>query len=143
MSKACLALLATLCLAGCQAPIHLGGEFRPRSHDLVSKSAKVTILEEERWVFFWGLVDTGDLDVNRKLERRLRNENECWVDLDVREDITIGGLIIAWFTGGIVSHHDVVIRGKRATRAPGEPERTGPWETMPDDSSRSPRPQPD
>lgn len=139
MTRTALALaLAALVLAGCRSPINLGGEYRARSHDLVKKSPdKLTLIEDDRWTFLWGIFDSGDMDVHWQLERQLRSEDECFVDLEVREYTTIPGYILGWLTAGIVSHQEVKVRGQKAWRAPASEREKGTWdETKPSGKSQ-------
>ena len=76
----------------------------------------------ERWIFFWGLLGTEEIDVPSVTSGfNLGDEvagkfstGERVVDLTVEEESTLPGVITGIFTIGIVSQREVTVKGRRA-----------------------------
>jgi hypothetical protein len=108
-----LFLAATLPVSGC-SHTHLSGEYRPSpGTDIVHRNDERVIAEGSRWPFLWGLLDLGDFDLNLELQKAVR-DSEAFTDLDIRERVSVGGVVLWILTVGIVSHHTVVVRGSPA-----------------------------
>jgi hypothetical protein len=118
-----IALLLALGLgAGCTHVRYVGGEYRLKRSDHVSITDKTPVIDKGRWEFFWGLlVPEGKVNIHRELAKQLR-PNEALVDIDVERHVTVGGAILWFFTGGIVSHHETVVTARRTVVAEPEPE---------------------
>lgn len=107
-----LLLAVAMPLAGC-GTTHLGGEYRTKSHDLASKADRRTVSKGSEWLFFWGLLDTGQVHVDSDIEQHLRPD-EVLTEVEVKDRLSVGGFFLWLFTAGIVSHHAIVVSGKPA-----------------------------
>lgn len=117
------ALALALTLAGCSTT-KLDGVYDPRPATAVKERGDRRVLGKGgKWLFFWGLLDTGDVDVQGKLRDHTR-PGEVVKDVTVTDRLSIGGALLWLITGGIVSHHAETIRGTPALPAPPAPPTT-------------------
>src|SRR5205823_3290957 len=78
------------------------------------KSDKETLYKGSDWTLFWGIVNLGSNHPEDKLTSGL-SENQVLTDLEVRDHISLPGALLWIVTGGIISHHDMDVRGRIAT----------------------------
>ncbi len=104
-----LALACSLPVAGCSTT-YLGGEYRTDANSLAKKGEVHTLAKGNEWMFFWGIFDSGHFDLNKELKSQLR-EDEVVTDLEIKDRISVGGVILWIFTAGIISHHSIVAEG--------------------------------
>lgn len=103
-------LASVLALDGC-AKTTLQGLYRPQANDVAEHEEPRVLASGSEWVFLWGMVPTGDFDLNMEMERSLR-ENEGLTDVEVEDHLSIGGFFLWLVTAGIVSHHSVTATGQ-------------------------------
>jgi hypothetical protein len=100
-------------VAGC-ATTHVQGEFRPDAKsDITKKTDMQTLADGSNWPLFWGLVELGSNNVNDELSSHL-HENEVITDMEVRQHLSLPGALLWIISAGIVSHHDIDVRGRIA-----------------------------
>jgi hypothetical protein len=129
MSKIIASCALLLALVGCRTPAHLGGEYSHRETAIDSKAPLEEFVRRDRWVFFWGLMGTEEIDVpevgggfeiENDVGKHFAN-NEHLVDLIVEEGNTIPGIVTSIFTLGIVNQREVVVKARRVTVGPATP----------------------
>jgi hypothetical protein len=125
MRKLVPGLALLLVIAGCRTPALLGGEFSHRTSSAEPTGPEETLSQHQRWVFFWGLLGTektdvpemgGVFDIRKEVADKF-GPNERIVDLVVEEGGTLPGVVTAFFTLGIVSQREIVVKGRRITVA--------------------------
>ncbi len=127
MRKIVPSLALVLCMMGCRTPVYLGGEFTHGGTPPSSPgpSPMENLVDHDRWIFFWGLAGTekidvpeagGGFDFEKELAARY-GEDEKLVDLTVEEGVTIPGIITGFFTIGIVSQKEIVVKARKAPRS--------------------------
>ncbi len=126
MRRTSLALAAVLSVAGCRTPAYLGGEFSHRGEGPPAKAPMEELARRSKWIFFWGLLGTDKVDVPEvesgfdirdEVARRFSNEEKI-VDMTFEEGTTLAGIVTAFFTIGIVSEKEIVVKGRRVPASP-------------------------
>jgi hypothetical protein len=105
-----LAVAAAMPVSGC-ATTHLSGMYQSKTTDVVRSEEKRTLAKGNDWLFFWGLVDTGSFNLDKEIENQLRSD-ECVTNLDIKDRLSVGGVLLWIITAGIVSHHSIVATGQ-------------------------------
>ncbi len=127
MRKTALSSLAlALALAGCRTPAYLGGEFSHLQSPTTGAAPAETIAHRERWVFFWGLMGTEEINVPEMggafdLQKEVAEKfapNEHLVDMVVETGTTPAGVLTSIFTLGIVSQREILVKARRIAIAP-------------------------
>jgi hypothetical protein len=114
-----LLLASSLSLPGC-ATAHLGGDYYPQSpasnttRETTGHKDKQNLAEGHDWVLFWGLIELASSDLGEAAKKDLRND-EVIQDVEVRNHLSLPGALLWVVTLGLVSHHDLVLRGEVAT----------------------------
>ncbi|HZU97449.1 MAG TPA: hypothetical protein VFF73_12185 [Planctomycetota bacterium] len=123
MWKVISSLALLVALAGCRTPAYVGGEFSHLESNTALAGPPETFVHRERWVYFWGLIGTEEIDVPEMggvfdIQREVADkfaENEHLVDLVVEAGTTPLGIVTSIFTIGIVSQREIEVRARRVT----------------------------
>jgi hypothetical protein len=108
-------LAGALTATGC-ATAHLRGDYLPGSLppdkplEVQNVGEKTTIAEGSTWPLFWGLVEVGSTNLGDDAKKQLR-ANEVIQDPEVRNHLSLPGALLWIVTLGLVSHHDLDLRG--------------------------------
>jgi len=111
-------LAGVLSGTGC-ATAHLKGEYSPQylpsnqAKEITGTSEKSTLAKGHDWVLFWGLCEIASTDMGKKVRQRLRPD-EIITDTEVRNHVSLPGVLLWIVTGGLVSHHHLDLRGRVA-----------------------------
>jgi hypothetical protein len=123
MWKALWSLALLVVVAGCRTPAYVGGEFSHLQSNTAGATDLETFAHRERWVFFWGLLGTeeinvpemgGVFDIQREVADKFA-ENEHLVDMVVEAGTTPLGVVTSFFTIGIVSQREIEVKARRIT----------------------------
>ena len=107
-----LALALGVAAPGCSST-QLSGTYRPASTNVSEVGETEVLAKSGQWLFFWGLLDSGTLDLENDMKRDLR-PYEAVVNLEVKNKLSVGGFLLWLITAGIVSHHKLTARGQLA-----------------------------
>lgn len=110
-NRLAIALAASLSLASCSSAIHVGGEYRPvRARE--GGGEKQRLLDRSRVTFIFGWVDfDGPADVEAALARAVP-EGSRVLDLEVQDSQTILGIVLDFFTLGLVGQRHTTARAR-------------------------------
>jgi hypothetical protein len=106
------ALIVLALMTGCTTATYMGGEWRPESHGMPETAAKrERIAEADRLTFLWGFIDDGPKDLHSKIAEKLK-PGESVTDMTVKDSRTILGLVIGFFSVGIISQSEMQVDGR-------------------------------
>ncbi len=121
-----LSLAGLVSATGC-ATAHMRGEYAPQSlprgGEVTNSSELNTLAEGHDWVLLWGIVELASSDLDDDVRAKLRPD-VVLTDVQVRNHVSLPGVFLWIATAGLVSHHDLDLRGRIAT-VKEEPKPTG------------------